>query len=476
MKSSKQKQSLPFWVRCIGVGAIATGCLLMETQLAYGGTITGDSDCLGDLYTGGGAPNCTANDVRIAGVAKDKDGNYMIKPTICTASVPFDLEATFELVTTASERYDIGLYFDIKGDPDHDGALSGFCSLSTLPTTPYNLDNDYCGDTIQNTATTPLLTTVTIPGVNCTDSDGDGLLNLPNAVSWHQTKKDVCSTETDATAGAPSKCKLDNAFNVPVQVQRVNLQVTKSASPTECSEPGCSVDFTVHVTNPATAISVTLSTIVDDPDNDPTTSNSTTYQASAQCIKTLLGPTESTDCTFKRTVSGNAGASFTDKACVSGTDSNTPSNAVGPTCNTASVSINDVKPTATLEKTAAGGICAVERFDVKVTNTDGVEDLSLTALSDDKFGDITSVQGNVYGTTCGVSAGIGTLTGTTGAGDLAATIAANGGTYSCKFDGFICKSDLPHSNTVTGTLNDNDGNSIGPTGKATVTSVLIQNP
>lgn len=473
MKLSAQKQSLPFGVRCLVLAAIATGGLVAGTQLAYAETIVGEN-CLADQYTGGGAPNCTANDVRVAGVAKDTNGNYLISQSECIAGSTFDLTATFNVVTTSQSRYDIGIYFDTAGDTEHDGAKTGTCSLSTIPNTPppyYNLDGDSCGDNVQGTT---LLVPITIPGVLCVDSNGDGLLDLPNAVSWQQNAGQVCNEAADVTAGAPSKCKLDNAFSVPVKVETVNLEVTKTANPTECNEPGCSVAFTVHVVNPATTTSVTLTTIVDDPDNNTNTLNDITYNVSEICGKTLLGPGESTDCTFTRTVSGDAGDSFVDKACVSGTDSNTPPNSVGPTCNTASVSINDVIPTATLEKTATGGVCAVERFNVKVTNTDTVEDLTLTALNDDKFGDITSIQGDVYGTTCGVASGVGTLLNETGAGTLSATVTANGGIYACQFDGFICKTDLPHTNTVTGALNDNDGNTVSPVGTAEVTTLTIQ--
>ena len=91
-------------------------------------------------------------------------------------------------------------------------------------------------------------------------------------------------------------------------------------------------------------------------------------------------------CTFTGMVSGEGGQSFTDKACVKGTDSN--GNPVSG-CDTASVTIQDVTPTAAVTKTVQGAACAVVRYGVTVENTDAVDPLTLSALNDDQFGDIT---------------------------------------------------------------------------------------
>jgi len=75
-------------------------------------------------------------------------------------------------------------------------------------------------------------------------------------------------------------------------------------------------------------------------------------------------------CIFTGMVSGEGGQSFTDKACVKGTDSS--GNPVSG-CDTASVTIQDATPTAAVTKTVQGAACAVERYGVKVENTDAVE-------------------------------------------------------------------------------------------------------
>jgi hypothetical protein len=470
MKSKTTKQTTILCLRYLSVAVVTMGGLLLEMQTASATTVTGGY-CLADQYSGGGTPNCTSNDVRIAGVAKDAQGNYMVSPTTCTSGSTFALTATFEIVTGSKERYGIATYFDIGGDPETDGARTGFCALSVLDIPPaYELNGDFCGDTKQNET---LLVPVTIPNVSCTDSDSDGKLNLPAAVSWFNNKSDQCTSVFDATAGAPSKCKLDDAFNVPVEVEKPTIGVTKDALPTECDEPGCDVIFTVHVTNPAAVVSITINKIIDDPDNDPATIDSITYEGDdLVCEDKDLAPGEETDCTFTRFISGDPGDIITDKACVHGTDSNTPPNPITPQCDTATVTIKDVIPTPTLEKTAQGGVCAVERYKVEVSNTSTIEELNLAALNDDKFGDITKTEGDIFGTTCGVASGTGTLTGQVGAGALPFTVLTSD-SYICYFDALICKAELPHTNEVTGTLNDDDENTLTPKGSATVNSISV---
>src|SRR5262245_2109929 len=41
--------------------------------------------------------NCTANDIRISGVAKDAQGNPLVNPTSCIEGSEFTLDATFEV-------------------------------------------------------------------------------------------------------------------------------------------------------------------------------------------------------------------------------------------------------------------------------------------------------------------------------------------------------------------------------------------
>jgi hypothetical protein len=123
----------------------------------------------------------------------------------------------------------------------------------------------------------------------------------------------------------------------------------------------------------------------------------------------------------------------------------------------ATVTVSEAPATATTVKTSASATptsgCATVRYNVAVNNTSALtsdETEKLTALTDSTYGDITQLQGNVLGTTCGVASGIGTLSGTAGAGVLPTTLAV-GGTYSCMFDAKFCGNTGPLKNPPNAT-------------------------
>jgi len=147
---------------CTGLHADATG----------EGMIQGNG-CMQDIA--GFALNCTANDVRVSGVAdvtadgvidesditfkpicdatasnagtdcsadasicRDADGKP--EPELCgdRCAFPGDtttFSATFVFELSAQERYDVGAYFETGLDANHDGALTGSCAIITLPET-----------------------------------------------------------------------------------------------------------------------------------------------------------------------------------------------------------------------------------------------------------------------------------------------------------------------------------------------------
>jgi hypothetical protein len=197
------------------------------------------------------------------------------------------------------------------------------------------------------------------------------------------------------------------------------------------------VTFTITVQNTSAVDDVTINSVIDNQFGD----------ISGFCTPQLpatLAPSQSVTCTITEFVSGDVGQTFTNVATGSGEDDD--GNPVSDD-DSADVTFNDVPPAASLTKTAS---MVVATFDVVVTNGSAVEDLTLDELSDDVFGNITTVQGNVLSTTCSVPQTI-----------------AVGGSYSCTFDGKVNSS--PHTDTVTGTLSDNEGGQVTPSDSANVT-------
>lgn len=462
--------------------------------------------CMQQVYSGSSISssnllNCTANDVKISKAtefcvqALDSSGNPKgapscgtsppapgSDPVTCNANEMIQLTAKFQVDVNASSRFDESFYFRVdggataRGTGGVGGSVSGQCSLTNLkvggdPSFPNSSivteskvsDRDSCGDLNQGTS----FVTFTLP-VMCV-GDANGKLKLPNCTSWHSNSATKCELGVPTGDSAPetkSKCNCDDGFTLDILVEHPTISVKKKASPTSVNEPGGDVTYTVTVTNDGSAASVTLSTLTEDANNDGTvdyTYNSTSTPTLASICGTLtLAPGASTDCTFTGSVSGNAGDNIVDKACASGTDSN--GGTVAAVCATATVSIADVKPTASLVKTVVGATCAVVKYKVEVENTDLVEDLTLSALTDDTVGgngDITTTTGKhdaLISTDCKVPQ----------------TIAKSGGKYSCNFEALVCTDQLPHKDTVTGTLSDNDGNPVKPTGSATVTTITAQ--
>lgn len=420
--------------------------------------------------------NCTANDIRISGVATDAEGNPLVSPSSCIEGTEFTLEATFEIDVTANSRYDAGFFFRIDGTGTARGdgtSASGTCSLSALePSIPpaLGLDGDTCGDL--NSGVYEV--TFTIPGVECVGVDdpanpGKKILRLPNCTSWHSNQGTACSIG-DAFSFDPdtkSKCVCDDDFTVPVIVETAMLSVVKDASPTTVPETGGQVTYGVQVTNDAQFVSVELTTLTDDiygniaiPGCDeagpPSPCNAgITDNDCDSLVGVVLAPGAMASCSFKALVSGDTGDVVTDVVEVCGDQTNTNEEICGD--DPASVTVSDVPAVPALVKTAQSSSCTVDvNFQVVVSNNSVVNDtLTVNSLMDDKFGDITQVQGNVISTTCATGASI-----------------AKGGNYTCSFVGRIdtgsgaCSID--HTDTVTGGVTDDDGQSYTPSDSATV--------
>ncbi len=220
-----------------------------------------------------------------------------------------------------------------------------------------------------------------------------------------------------------------------------SITVTKTASPTTVAEPGGTITFTIRVDNTSTVDSVTISSLADDIHGN--------LAGQGDCaVPQTLAAGAFYQCSFTAAVNGNAGDSETDTVTASGTDDD--SNPVSAQ-DSATVTVTDVMPTASVTKTASpntvdepGGNVT---FTVRVDNTGSAESLALSALDDDIHGDLN------------------------GQGDCAVpqTVAA-GGFYQCSFTAAVNgNAGDSETDTVTATLSDDDGNSITPNDSATVT-------
>jgi hypothetical protein len=527
------------------LAVLAVGSVLLVPQPA----VAANTDlCIQDNWAAHGNTQdltCTANDVSVANVTNicvpdpnqtsgfccQKDG---CQPT-CIQGQDVTFTATFEVLLTAQDRYDIGLYFgSANSTVNSRNVLTGTCNdfiitlgEETCATPPCNAGNttnfvqldtisqptDTCGDISNNTKTTTLNNPQELNLTVTTSCQGDanGKLKLPNCTSWRTSGQNgICTGTADAYPGAPSKCNCQPGFTIDILTLLPSIACTKAASPTQVQEgpTGGTVTYTVEVTNdstcsptPCTPGSVSFTGLNDNKYGNIATVHSAsgsilavsgttcgvatsspglgTLSASfgAGIFPTTIASGGNYTCQFQATVSGlDAGQSLSDTVNTTGaTNAGTGGLITNASCS-ASVSATDVKPTAAVVKTAAfvGVICAEVGYTVQVDNTDTAESLTLTALTDDKVGgtgDITSVHDNILGTTCGVA------TGSNGLGDLSSISGAGvlPATIAIGSD-YVCQftakvCSFPQTDTVTATLNDDENTAITKTGSIKVNSV-----
>ena len=453
----------------------------------------------------GFALNCTANDVSVAGVHRLSNGAYDITITDPCSRAGDDVTFTarFDVVLTAQERHDIGIYFATDGDANGDGALTSDnqaekkgCSVTTLEWQSgfggVDLDGtddpfpgtkkssgiqDTCGDI--NAAASPLKPLITVTA-KCTDEDADGFLDLPNCVSWRQSgANELCTSPADTFPGAPSKCKCDTGFDVPVPVpanvfvqKKVKLAAEDATAYRELAaldEPGGLVDFQVvfSVDGTANTPDLTLNSLMDDIYGDITKSQSSgnpeIVSTTCSVPQSVAGNDGSYTCSFRVNVGGAAGnpapdnsKTITDTVTANATDA--VGNSFAPT-DTAQVTVHDVKPAATLVKDASPMSCAESElpcdvtFSVQIKNDSVSSDpLTFTSIYDSPYGAVTAVGGQIKSTTCSVPQ----------------TLAA-GATYSCAFVVAINgNANDSFTDTVEATGTDDEGNEVKPKDSAVV--------
>jgi hypothetical protein len=458
-----------------------------------------DAMCMQE--TAGFGLNCTANDISIAGVE-----NLEILDDGC--AFPGDdvtFRADFRVVLTAQERHDVGLWFALDGDPNGDGALTGTCTTAAPPYAPdkpwLDLDamndggfcadgitgcevdrdckgignglcamqQDTCGDIDANH--NPFFPGVTLT-VKCVAGNATGDLLVPNCTSWRQPgSNELCTSPLDAFPGAPSKCKCDNGFTVPIKVPPAVLTVTKTANPISHQEPGGTTTYTVTVTNVGIDPNnpVTLDSLIDIPYGDITMVHGDITRTDCNVPQSIpsddghIGGIDTYTCTFDAPITGNAGDKIRDDVTASATDSR--GNRISGT-DFAEVTITDAQPDIDVLKVAdpttldePGGPAT---FTITVTNNSVSSDP--VTIADDPLRDpVAGLYDSIYGDLN--SQGDCTIPQTIAAGD----------SYTCSFAAEVTgNSGYSETDTVTASGSDDDGNPVSDSDSATVTILDVE--
>jgi len=439
-------------------------------------------NCIQDVWKAHGHSQnltCTANDVTIStvtniditagGECKTVGG---VKTCYCFQGQNVTFAADFSMPLTAQERYDIGFYIATDGDQTTKGALTGQCASTNVTNvnSPTFVNDDpapdVCGDIkgVANSAYNPQIVrfALTMP---C-NPDDNGKLALPYCTTWRQPgSNQVClgtgtsPATNDVFPGSPSKC-FCGIKELDIFTETATIEVKKENISGNVAETGGSVTYSVSVKNLAEVASVTLDSLTDDIYGDITSVHGAITDTTCTLATIPAGNVTGNPytCQFTATAPpGDAGDVVTDTVTACGTDSFGHSDICDD--DPANFTYTDVKEPPTLTKTATAFTnvsCSVDvTYNVVVTNTSLAnpgDSLTLNSLTDDKYGNITLVQGNVLSTTCGLDKASG------GPGTLPAVINW-GQNYSCSFVGKVNCSDLTSSNlidTVTGSATDDD--------------------
>jgi len=464
--------------------------------------------------------------------------NFLADFTIVTTSSRERENVGLYIATNSTTQALTGTCVDNIISPKHQcpGSPAGiFCGSDNYHQDLAIPPPDNCGDTSSNDVSPTAgsgveIVTLEIDGFECKAPAGSKTLVMPNCTSWQEPGGNIqCVSNSPfmypfngpggtptAIPGAPSKCNC-GVIPLAITVQTAGINVFKacttndnpgpptftgnpiSPSPTSCTihPEGGEVTYTVDMVNDQSNFGdVVIDQICDTAyGNIYTTTDSQHVQPACAAGSVAGGTISSTTCnsSFQIPFGGSQTCTFTVQqaenvpitniAKVSGHGVSAGSFALSPS-NSVTVTSNEAPTTATVtkgvEKTTAA--CATVRYTVDVKNTSEAgtdETLSLSALNDtaSDFGNITSVHNNVLGTTCGVDStkvGLGTLSGSSGAGVLPTTVAV-GGDYTCKFDAQFCSAldasgCISHTNSINATLaDDGEANKVTTTANNQIT-------
>ena len=250
---------------------------------------------------------------------------------------------------------------------------------------------------------------------------------------WDQTSATCISSIGDSEKIGSLELDPGETITCTFTNSKLSINVEKTASPTSVPETGGDVEYTIKVNNPS-AVSVNLTSLNDDKFGD------LDGKGTCDVPQTIIAG-GNYQCKFTETLSGEAGN--THKNIVTATASGITAT------DDATVTFTDVAPTIKVTKTANDTLIPETgqnvTFTFKVENT-GSENISLTKLVDNKFGDLD---------------GKGTC-------DVPQTIIV-GGSYSCTYTVYLSSDSLiDHKNTVTATAYDNDNTKVEASADETV--------
>ncbi len=166
------------------------------------------------------------------------------------------------------------------------------------------MNNDSCGDVLDSEQT---YYEFQASSVLCQDTNGNGKLDIPIAVAWHNNaNQDLCSAPTDETSYFPrqsSACREVESYDIDTIIVEpsAEIEVYKTANPRFVRGNSGEVDFEVEVFNESDRTDeLVITSLVDNPFGN--------LAGQGNCkTGARLSAGESYRCEFRKTLSGNPG-------------------------------------------------------------------------------------------------------------------------------------------------------------------------
>ncbi|MFC2046572.1 hypothetical protein ACFLTC_03515 [Chloroflexota bacterium] len=228
------------WKLVTVVALALLAALLIGVQSSY--AQSRDGLCLRDAADFDQTGICTASHVQVVGF------ELLGGPGSCTAGESIPIILRIKLKSGAKRRYDIGFYISEDGRNAMDRGTSCFRDY-LHPVFPDNSDldltkgvgpfyngeigvspTDTCGDLKKTQVASYVVGPVSI---TCSDSDGDGKLDLGTVVSWANDRKSTCNSEADAVPIQESRCASQTLRlgDIRVEPSKATLVVQKVLEP-----------------------------------------------------------------------------------------------------------------------------------------------------------------------------------------------------------------------------------------------------
>ncbi len=422
-----------------------------------------DAKCVPEFN---GGNHCTSNSLSFKAVSIEPDRSHCDEGDLMNLRIGLTVGSGRS--RNAAQRYNLGIWIGENGEPAIGGSLCTFTGLQPVTENtnalnlssgsgPYRkINNDSCGDILDSELT---YYEFQAEDVLCRDANGNGKLDIPIAIGWHNNaNKDLCTGPIDEESYFPrqsSACREVNDYDIDTIIVEppAEVELKKIAIPDIARASGTSITFKVELFNESDRTDVlTLNSLVDDQFGD--------LNSKGTCATGgTIASNASYRCEFEETLSGAAGSTHTNAIIASLTDSvgRTLQDAASATVqfiDDADAAVPDIRvlkvATPHSIKEPGGEI----NYLIEVWNG-GETSLTLTELLDSQKGGSLDGVGNCA---------------------LPQTIPTSG-LYTCSYThGVDGRAPSAFDNTVTATAQAPEPDGIEVTDTATATVTLLETP